>query len=457
MLGSVRIAIIDDDKEMLRILAKFLGRHGIDSDVFSDPRIAIKQFGEIEYGVVISDVQMPGMSGIELLEHVKAIHPNSVVLMMSGFGSIKSAVNAMKKGALDYISKPFDYDEFLVILNKAISQYKLQNEVSDLRRRLGSQNTYGEMIGKSPKMRYIFDLISRVARTKTNVLIEGESGTGKELIARAIHYTGIRKEMPFVGINCGALPESLLDSELFGHVRGAYTGAVAHERGLFVSADTGTIFLDEIADMPMAMQAKLLRVLEDWEIRPVGGSIAKKIDVRVLAASKENLAMRVEAGKFREDLFYRLNVVTIQLPPLRERQEDIHLLLDKFLFKYSREMRKETLCVTREALEAMMKYAWPGNVRELENIVERAVIMCRNNQIELADLPRNIVGQVAFAQHSLVTKENITLQDMEKEHILFILEQAGWKRSRAAELLGINRRTLYRKIQEYGITQGKVE
>ena len=451
MTEPVPIAIIDDDKEMLRLLSRFLQRNDCTVDTYPDPRLAITAFSRQQYGVVISDVQMPGMSGLEVLRHIQVSMPGTIVIMITGFGSVSSAVEAMKEGAFDYISKPFDLDELLVVVQKAQRQYKLEKELVDLRNIVRSRFGYRNMIGKCQAMRDVFQIIERVAPTRAPVLIEGGSGTGKELIARAIHMASPRVNAPFVAINCGALPESLLESELFGHERGAYTGAIARSDGLFVSADKGTLFLDEIIDMPLSMQAKLLRVLEDWEVRPVGGSVPRKIDVRVLSASKVDLASAAAEGRFREDLLYRLNVVTIHLPSLRERTEDIPLLIDHFLRNLPHADEKASLTVDREAIEVLLRYPWPGNIRELEHVIERASILAQNNLLTVDDLPRTLVEHAQeAARNGLADFQPSTLEDMEREYILRILKHSQWKRSVAAEILGINRRTLYRKMQEYG-------
>ncbi|MBI5647016.1 MAG: sigma-54-dependent Fis family transcriptional regulator [Ignavibacteriae bacterium] len=455
MTPAVPVAIVDDDQEMLRVLERYLQRHGIAVDTFSDPRTALTHFGETVYGVVITDVQMPGMSGLELFGHIRQQMPEAVVIMITGFGSVTAAVQAMKEGAFDYISKPFNYDEFLVVLQKAVRQHLLQREVEVLRERVQRRYSFGNIIGHSDAMRQVFDVIGRVAHTRTNVLVTGESGTGKELIARAIHHGGARKDAPFVAINCGALPETLLESELFGHEKGAYTGAVTREAGLLASADSGTIFLDEVADMPMHMQAKFLRVLEDWEVRPVGGNATRKIDVRVISSSKTDLGDIVAHGDFREDLFYRLNVVTIDIPPLRERMEDVPMLIDHALVRLAADQGRETPVIERDALEALLRHTWPGNVRELEHVLERALILARGPRMTLDDLPPYVRehGGTAARRAGEACPVDTTLEDMERQHILRVLAHVEWKRSLAAEILGINRRTLYRKIQQYRIEE----
>jgi DNA-binding NtrC family response regulator len=454
MQSPLPVAIIDDDQEMLRVLARFLQKHGIESETYTDPRKAVVAFSEKRFAVVVSDVQMPGMSGHEVLEQVKNLQPGAVVIMITGFGSVRSAVQAMRNGAFDYISKPFDYDEFLTVLQKALQQHALQQEVAELRKSVQNRYAFGNIIGKSAAMQKVFDVIGRIAATRTNILLVGESGTGKEMIARAIHYAGPRKDAPFVAINCGALPETLLESELFGHERGAYTGAVTRERGLLVSADTGTMFLDEIGDMPLSMQTKFLRVLEDWEVRPVGGSTVRKIDVRVVSASKTDLSKCVERGTFREDLYYRLNVVTLDLPPLRERAEDMPLLIAHLLRRAAAEQGREAPRVSREAMDAILRFPWPGNVRELEHVIERAIILAEGPEIALRDLPPHVAthaGQAATGGDGYAA--TTTLEDVEKQHILRVLQHVEWKRALAADTLGINRRTLYRKIQEYRIEE----
>jgi DNA-binding NtrC family response regulator len=455
MPEPVRIALIDDDEEQLRVLSKFLLRHGHEVRAFSDPRKAVSAFPEGGFGVVITDVQMPGMSGLEVLEQVKSILPGAVVIMITGFGSVKAAVTAMKQGAFNYVSKPFDHDEFMVVLQKAVEQFRLRREVEEYRRNAGERYALGNIIGKSASMQAIFDVVRRVAPSRTNVLIEGESGTGKEVIARSIHRHSPRADAPFIAINCGAIPESLLESELFGHARGAYTGAVTREQGLLVSADTGTIFLDEIADMPFLMQSKLLRVLEDWEVRPVGGSETRKIDARVISATKSSLREAVDQGKFREDLFYRLNVVTVCIPPLRERAEDLPLLIERLFERIRLGHNRGTMQINRDALDALLAHTWPGNVRELENVLERAVILSRGKELTAQDLPASLrlSARPAAGGDELSSGGEETLEAMERRHIEAMLKKADWKRAAAAELLGINRRTLYRKIREYGIQE----
>jgi DNA-binding NtrC family response regulator len=453
MAESVRIAIIDDDKEVLRVLSRFLQRGDCVVETFSDPRLALTAFTERRFGVVVSDMQMPGMSGQEVLEHVTRTYPGAIVIMITGFGSVHSAVEAMKLGAFDYISKPVRLDEFQVVVEKALRQYALERELAGLRGLVRSRFGLANLIGKSAPMRAVFQMIERVAPTRSPVLIEGESGTGKELIARALHVASTRHNGPFVALNCGALPEQLLESELFGHEKGAFTGAVSRSEGLIVSADGGTLFLDEIVDMPLSMQTKLLRVLEDWEVRPVGGSTSRMIDVRVLSASKVALAAAVAEGRFREDLLYRLNVVTISLPPLRERQDDIPLLVEHFLRNLSDEEKALKLAVDPEAMELLLRHPWPGNIRELEHAIERAAILVQSDLITVSDLPRAITDHAAGAR-SRAERDAFTwkpLAEMEREYILQVLEQTGGKRSVAAEILGINRRTLYRKLQEYGL------
>jgi DNA-binding NtrC family response regulator len=459
MADAARIAVIDDDAEMLRVVARFLQRNECEVEVFTDPRRAISALAERRFGVVISDVQMPGMNGLEVLERVREIHPGTIVIMITGFGSVQSAVDAMKKGAFDYISKPFVLEEFLVVVRKALRQYALERELAELRTLVRARHGYGDMIGKHASMRALFQVIDRVAPTRTPVLIEGESGTGKELVARAIHRSSTRADGPFIALNCGAMPEQLLESELFGHEKGAYTGAVSRSDGLIVSADHGTLFLDEVIDMPMSMQTKLLRVLEDWEVRAVGGSTSRRIDVRVLSASKVDLAAAAQEGRFREDLLYRLNVVTIALPPLRERREDIPLLIDHFLRTLPNEQKGRAMTVDADAMDLLSRYAWPGNIRELEHVVERAAILAQNNVIAPADLPRAVTdfsaglafdgGGGAFLPR--------TLAELERDYIMQVLKHADGRRSIAADILGINRRTLYRKLQEFGLADQEEE
>ncbi len=450
---NIKILIIDDDVKMLELLEKVLLRKGYLVEVTSKPREALEKFESDGFDIVVTDINMPEINGLEILRQIKSISPNIIVIMITAFATVSSAVESMKLGAYDYIIKPFNMEEFVLIIQRAAEQVELKKEVEFLRKEIQQRYSFGNIIGKSPQMQRVFNLIKQVANTNSNVIIYGKSGTGKELVAKAIHYNSPRKDKPFIAVNCSAIPESLLESELFGHEKGAFTGAVSSRKGLFEEANGGTIFLDEIGDMSLAMQAKLLRVLEEKEIRAVGSDKPKKVDVRVIAATHKDLEKAVKEGTFREDLFYRLNVIPIYLPELRERVEDIPLLVEYFLKKYNEEAKKNVR-ISKEALACMMKYSWPGNVRELENLIERLVVLSTGDEIRVEDLPEHIrVCKAETIVEELTLGDKITLEELEKRYILKVLRETGWHKSNAAKILGIDRRTLYRKIEEYKLEE----
>lgn len=450
---NIKILIIDDDVKMLELLEKVLLRKGYLVEVTSKPREALEKFESDGFDIVVTDINMPEINGLEILRQIKSISPNTIVIMITAFATVSSAVESMKLGAYDYIIKPFNMEEFVLIIQRAAEQVELKKEVEFLRKEIQQRYSFGNIIGKSPQMQRVFNLIKQVANTNSNVIIYGKSGTGKELVAKAIHYNSPRKDKPFIAVNCSAIPESLLESELFGHEKGAFTGAVSSRKGLFEEANGGTIFLDEIGDMSLAMQAKLLRVLEEKEIRAVGSDKPKKVDVRVIAATHKDLEKAVKEGTFREDLFYRLNVIPIYLPELRERVEDIPLLVEYFLKKYNEEAKKNVR-ISKEALACMMKYSWPGNVRELENLIERLVVLSTGDEIRVEDLPEHIrVCKAETIVEELTLGDKITLEELEKRYILKVLRETGWHKSNAAKILGIDRRTLYRKIEEYKLEE----
>ncbi len=447
---NIKVLVIDDDVKMLELLRKVLSKRGYVVDISSKPKEAIEKFVRDGFDIVVTDINMPEMSGLEVLKQVKTTSPDTIVIMITAFATVSSAVESMKLGAYDYIVKPFNIEEFVLIIDRASEQILLKKEVELLRKEIQQRYSFGNIIGKSPQMQKVFQLIKQVANTNSNVIIYGKSGTGKELVAKAIHYNSPRKDKPFVAVNCSAIPESLLESELFGHEKGAFTGAVSSRKGLFEEANGGTIFLDEVGDMSLAMQAKLLRVIEDKEIRAVGSDKPRKIDVRIIAATHKDLEKAVKEGTFREDLFYRLNVIPIYLPELRERVEDIPLLVEYFLRKYGEEAGRPNIKISREALACMMKYSWPGNVRELENLIERLVVLSPGDEITVSDLPEHIrVCKAETLVEELTLGEKITLEELEKRYILKVLRETGWHKSNAAKILGIDRRTLYRKIEEY--------
>ena len=449
MSEVAQILIVDDDARMRGLLQKVLVREGYEVALAGSGAEALQEIGRQSFDIVLSDIRMPEMDGMALLGQVRDAAPETTVIMMTAFGSVESAVEAMKQGAYDYISKPFKMDEVLIVLSRVVEERGLRRELVSMRAALAERYSFGNIIGKSKPMQEVFDLIQRVAHSTATVLIRGRSGTGKELVARALHYNSPRQERPFVPVNCSAIPADLLESELFGHVKGSFTGAVADSPGLFVAADGGTLLLDEVSEMATEMQSKLLRVLQEREVRPVGGSGQVGVDVRVVAATNKNLQAQVENGGFREDLYYRLNVIPIRLPELRERLEDVPLLVTHFLEKYAGDVGGVTR-ISKEALAALMHYSWPGNVRELENVVERAAVLGRGEEIQVEDLP----AELWAAEGGVLTRaiqQEISLEDLEKDYILLILERTEGNQTRAAEILGIDRRTLYRKLQGYRI------
>jgi len=441
-----RIMVVDDDTEMCSLLYDVLSEAGHVVESADDGREALKRFSD-QIDLMITDLELPEMKGLELMHEVKKKQPGVSVIIITGFGTIESAIEAMKLGAYDYIPKPFKVEELLLIVQKALQEGALRREVARLRKEIGKEYQFGNLIGKSKPMQEIFDLIRRISGTASNVLITGESGTGKELVAKALHYNGPRKDHPFVPVNCAAIPEQLLESELFGHVRGAFTDAKGDKAGLFEEANGGTLLLDEISELPMSLQAKLLRVLQDKEIRRVGANQSHKVDVRVMAASNSDLAEEIKQHRFRADLFYRLNVIHIILPPLRERRNDILPLAYHFLKKYQNETGKQVTGISEPALSYLLRYPWAGNVRELENAIERAVILARGELIIPEDFPSTITGgQDDYVTLEKALKEQMTLEELEFEYISKVLKHTGGNKYKAAQILGIDRKTLYRKL-----------
>jgi two-component system NtrC family response regulator len=406
---------------------------------------------------VLTDMKMPAMDGIELLEKVKAINPELPVIMMTAYGTVEKAVEAMQKGAYSYIMKPFDNDSLVVYVNKAIAMYRIVKENRRLRQTVESQYSFGNIIGKSQKMQRIFETVRKIAPSNTTVLIEGESGTGKDLVAKSIHFNGPRRDYPFIAVNCSALAESLLESELFGHERGAFTGAVSSKKGRFELAEGGTLFLDEIGELSPALQVKLLRVLQDKVFERVGGVRQVSVNFRLISATNKRLKSEVQNGRFREDLYYRLNVVHIELPPLRHRQEDIHLLVDHFIDKYANERNHEAPVkgIERKAEQLFYDYTWPGNVRELENVIERAMVLCPDEILKVDDLPRDFRQSITEFQPLENIPEDAqlfeTIANIEKKMILRALKLTRNVQSEAAQLLGIGKSGFNKKLKKYGI------
>jgi DNA-binding NtrC family response regulator len=370
------------------------------------------------------------------------------VIIITAFGTIESAIKAMKMGAYDYITKPFQMDEIVLTVRKALENRLLKKEVVRLRKEVESRYDFHHLIGKSPSMQKIYDLIERISDSSSNVLITGESGTGKELVAKAIHYNGVRKEGPFVAINCAAIPETLLESELFGYKKGAFTDAKSDKKGLISEANEGTLFLDETTEMPLTLQAKLLRVIEEREVRPLGDTNSYPIDVRIISTSNRDIVSSIQQGRFREDLYYRLKVIDIEMPPLRERKEDIPILVQHFIHKFSKELKKSVSGVSEDTLRVLVNYSWPGNVRELENIIQRAITLSRHEVILPDDLPATVIQTTDENLFEKAMEENLTLDQLEKEYIKRVLIETGGNKSKAAEILGLDRKTLYRKLEE---------
>lgn len=449
------ILIVDDEENLRHMLSVLLKKQGYRVECAANGREALERLAGQGFDFVLSDILMPQLDGKGLLRELMARGVAATVIMMSSYGTIDTAVECMKLGAYDYISKPFKNDEIVLVLKKAEERERLKDENRRLKESLRSEGAFAGIISRSDKMQHVFELIRKVCDYKTTVLVMGESGTGKELVARALHFEGRRKAAPFVAVNCAAIPENLLESELFGHVRGAFTDAVVDKAGLFEQADGGTLFLDEIGEMPLALQVKLLRVLQDEEIKRVGGSQSKKVDVRVVSATSRNLEGDVAAGRFREDLFFRLNVFALVLPPLRERLEDLPLLVDHFLAKFSTRFGKEVTTVTTDAMRLLAGYSWPGNVRELENAIERGVVICEGGELGRPALPERISRLVESAGGLLLTGDCLSIKEtgevMERELIRRALEKTGGNRTQAAKLLEISLRSLIYKLKEYGL------
>lgn len=444
-----RILIVEDDPEMCRLLSDVLAEEGHKVETASNGEEAFTSLSN-DTDLVITDLKLKEMQGLELMHQVKQVQPEVSVIIITAFGTIESAIEAMKMGAYDYIPKPFKMDALAIVVQKALKESALRREVARLRREIGKTYQFDNIIGKSRSMQGIFDLIQRISNTSSNILITGESGTGKELVAKAIHYNSQRRDEPFIPVNCAAIPETLLESELFGHVKGAFTDAKGDRAGLFEEAAGGSLLLDEISALPMNLQAKLLRVIQEKEIRRVGSNKQIKVEVRVIAASNLDLAHEVKQQRFRQDLFYRLNVIQIHVPPLRERREDIMPLAFYFLSKYREETSKPLSGFSESVLALFLNYAWPGNVRELENAVERSVILGRGEEIVPEDLPETLTGsrEDYITLHTALERQ-LSLEELEREYIARILEQTEGGKLRAAQILGIDRRTLYRKLEQF--------
>ncbi len=449
-MKDLKLLIVDDEKSQRDLLSGFLGKKGFNVFAAESGEDALEQYHKIFSPLALVDMKMPGMNGLELLTRLKEINPFIQVIVLTAFGSVETAVLAMRAGAFDYLTKPVeDLDELIVKLHRAAEQNRLVVEHTVMSERLAEIFPSSEIIGQSDSIKKVKEMISLVAPKDATVLITGPSGTGKELVARAIHALSPRAEKKLVAINCAAFPENLLESELFGYEKGAFTGADKAKQGRFELADGGTLFLDEIGEMPLSMQVKLLRVLEERKIERLGSVKEMPLDIRIIAATNRDLDRLVEEQKFREDLFYRLNVIRIFLPPLKDRAGDVLLLADEFIKKYARKVGKEIVGIDAAAAEVLVNYSWPGNVRELENIIERAAVLTRNDRIGKADL----TGLTTKDSNGPRTAKLTTLAEMERQHIKACLDSLGWNMSLCAEKLGIHRNTLRSKIKDYSLTQ----
>jgi two-component system, NtrC family, response regulator AtoC len=452
-----RILIVDDEESFRHMLSVILIKEGYEVEASSNGGEGLQKATASPFDHILCDVRMPQMDGLEFLRRIKETGGQASVIMMSAYGTMDTAIEAMKLGAYDYISKPFKPDEILLTLRKAEEREQLRRENQLLRKEVGKEYSFENIVSKNEKMQKIFDVIRKVSQYKSTVLITGESGTGKELVARALHYNSDRSPNPFIAVNCGAIPENLLESELFGHAKGAFTDAIRTKKGLFEEADSGTLFLDEIGDLPGQLQVKLLRVLQDGEIRRIGESKPIQIDVRIVAATVKDLSREVNEGRFREDLFYRLNVLPIHIPPLRERKEDIPLLIHHFIGKYNEAMSKDVADIDHNAMDILMNYKWYGNVRELENTIERAIVLSEKNNIELENLPVEIQNFKEEFQMETLPDEEYSIKRASKTLEINLIKKALHKtkgnHTHAARLLEISHRALLYKIKEYGIVE----
>lgn len=448
---AANILIIDDEESMCNFMEIMLSKEGYSVDTTTSPVDGVKKLRDKNYDLLIADLNMPRMTGIEVLREVKSFKSEQEVIVMTAFAAVDTAIEAMKEGAADYVTKPFKVDEIKLTIEKSLSRRQLINENTELKRRLKTDNSFEKFIGTSDPVVSLKKLAMRVAGSDSTVLIRGESGTGKDLIARAIHHHSPRCSGPFVTINCAALPETLLESELFGHVKGSFTGAIKDKDGLFKTATSGTFFLDEVGNTSLAIQVKLLRVLEDKKITPVGATQPIDVDVRLIAATNSDLEEDVKAGRFRADLFYRLNVIPVVIPPLRERTDDIPMLVNYFIDKCAQRAGQPRKKISAEAMHLLVHYGWPGNVRELENTIERAVLLDRTGTIGVPDFPEKLSQTAPSNFVKEADPVTPTLEHIERAYIHFVMTQSEGKKAEAARILGIDASTLYRKLERYGL------
>jgi two-component system response regulator HydG len=446
-----KILVVDDEQSHRTMLKAVLSKEGFEVSEVDDGTSAVKAVENDTFDLVLMDIRMTDMDGIEAITEIKKFSPSIPVIMMTAYASVKTAVEALKSGAYDYLTKPLDMDELKILIKKALDYYHLQKENIFLKERLADRFDFSQIIGRSRAMKELFETLSLIAPSDATVLIYGESGTGKEIVANAIHQNSPRAQKPFIKVNCAALPETLLESELFGHERGAFTGAVTRKAGRFQLADGGSLFLDEISDMSLTTQVKLLRVLQEREFEPLGSTKTIQVDIRLITATNKDLEEEVKAGRFREDLFYRLNVVPVHLPPLRKRKDDIPLLAEHFLNIYREKNKSSVKGFLPKTMDIMVRYDWPGNVRELENVIERSVLFSRSEFISPEDLPQPVQGAEDKDQSLVSVPQGMTLKEVEKEVIFQTLSDTKGSRTQTARILGISRKTLQNKLKEYSI------
>jgi two-component system NtrC family response regulator len=450
------LLVVDDEDSLRRVTQVRLLQAGYATDTAKDGEEALALLSRKSYALVITDMRMPGMSGLDLLRRIRAEFPETAVVVVTAFGTIESAVEAIKAGAYDYLTKPIEANALLLVVERALEHLRMRQEIHALRSSLDKKYGFEQIIGKSPALLYVLDVAARAAQSDSTVLVRGETGTGKELLAKAIHFASARREHPFVAINCGAIPRELLESELFGHVKGAFTGAVAHKKGKVEIADQGTLFLDEIGELPLELQVKLLRLVQEREVEKVGGTETQKVDVRIITATHRNLRAMVEDGAFREDLYYRLAVIELELPPLRERPDDIPELVQHFFVRAKQRLGRPDMVLPQSLLPWFVGYRWPGNVRELENIIERMIVLARGNELTVDDLPPQLRRERAPQPDAFelnLPVSGISLEAVERELILRALQKFDWNQSQAARYLDISRKTLIYRMEKHGLVR----